>query len=52
MRWKYAVEGKGMRMNDDKRKGMKLIFGKKSSVLKVDMLVVFVVGKHCSLRCM
>ena len=51
MRWKYAVEGKGMRMND-KRKGMKLLFGKKSSVLKVDMLVVFVVGKHCSLRCM
>ena len=30
------VEGKGLMVNDDKAKGMQLLFGKKSSVLKVD----------------
>ena len=34
-RWKNAVEGKGLRVNVDKTKGMQL-FGKKSSVSKVD----------------
>ena len=35
-RWKNAVEGKGVRVNVDKTKGMQLSFGKKSSVSKVD----------------
>ena len=35
-RWKKAVEGKGLRLNVDKTKGMQLLFGKKSSVSKVD----------------
>ena len=35
-RWKNAVEGKGLRVNVYKTKGMKVLFGKKSSVLKVD----------------
>ena len=35
-RWKNAMEGKGMRVNVDKMKGMRLLFGKKSSALKVD----------------
>ena len=35
-RWKNAMEGKGMRVNVDKMKGMQLLFGKKSSALKVD----------------
>ena len=35
-RWKKAVEEKGLRVNVDKTKGMQLLFGKKSSVLKVD----------------
>ena len=35
-RWKKAVEGKGLRVNVDKTKCMQLLFGKKSSVLKVD----------------
>ena len=35
-RWKNAVEGKGLRVNVDKAKGMQLSFGKKSSVSKVD----------------
>ena len=34
-RWKNVVEGKGLRVNVDKTKGMRLSFGKKSSVLKV-----------------
>ena len=29
-RWKNAVEGKGLRVNVDKTKGMQLLFGKKS----------------------
>ena len=32
-RWKNAVEGKRLRVNVDKTKGMQLSFGKKSSVL-------------------
>ena len=35
-RWKNAVEGKGLRVNADKTEGMQLLFGKKSSVSKVD----------------
>ena len=35
-RWKNAVEGKGLRFNVDKTKGMQLSFVKKSSVSKVD----------------
>ena len=35
-RWKNAVEGKDMRANVDKRKGIQSSFGKKSSVSKVD----------------
>ena len=35
-RWKYTVEGKGLRVNVNKTKGMKLLFGKKSSFSKVD----------------
>ena len=35
-RWKNAVEGKGLWVNVDKTKGMQLLFGKKSSVSKVD----------------
>ena len=32
-----ATEGKGLSMNVDKTQGMQLLFGKKSSVLKVDL---------------
>ena len=35
-RWKNAVEGKGLKVNVDKTKGMQLSCGKKSSVSKVD----------------
>ena len=35
-RWKNTVEGNGLRVNVDKTKGMQLLFGKKSSVSKVD----------------
>ena len=35
-RWKNAVEGKGLRVNVDKTKGMQLLFGNKSRVSKVD----------------
>ena len=38
-RWKNAVEGKGLRVNVDRAKGMQLLFGKKSSVSKVRKLV-------------
>ena len=30
--WENAVEGKGLRVNVNKTKGMQLLFGKKSSV--------------------
>ena len=35
-RWENAVEGKGLRVNVDKAKGIQLLFGKKSNVSKVD----------------
>ena len=35
-RWKNAVEGKSLRVNFDKTKGMQLLVRKKSGVLKVD----------------
>ena len=40
-RWKNAVEGRGLRVNVDKTKGMQLLFGKKSSVSNVDPSGVF-----------
>ena len=39
-RWKNAMEGKGLRLNVNKTKGMQLLFGKKSRVSKVDSCVV------------
>ena len=35
-RWKNTVEGKGLKVNIYKAKGMQLLIGKKSSVSKVD----------------
>ena len=35
-KWKNAVEGKGLRVNVDQTEGMQLLFGKRSSVSKVD----------------
>ena len=35
-RWKNTVEEKGLRVNVDKTEGMQLLFGKESSVSKVD----------------
>ena len=35
-RWKNAVEGKGPRVNVNKTKAMQVLFGKKSSISKVD----------------
>ena len=35
-RWENAVEGKSLRVNVDKTKVMQFLFGKKSSVSKVD----------------
>ena len=42
--WKNVVKGKGLRLNVDKTKGMQLLFWKKSSVSKVDLLVSVVSG--------
>ena len=36
-RWKIAVEGKGLRVNVGKAKGMQLLFEKKNSVSNVDL---------------
>ena len=33
-RWTNSVEGKGLKVNVDKAKGMLLLFGKKSSISK------------------
>ena len=33
-RWTNSVEGKGLKVNVDKTKGMLLLFGKKSSISK------------------
>ena len=35
-RWKNAVEGKSLKVNVNKSKGMQLLFGTKSSISKVD----------------
>ena len=35
-RWKNALEGKTLRVNVDKTRGMRLLFGKKCNVSKVD----------------
>ena len=43
-RWKNVVEGKGLRVNVDKTKGMQLLFGKKRSVSKVILVVSVVSG--------
>ena len=52
-RWKNAVEGKGLRVNADKTKGMQLLFGKKSSVSKVDPCGVCGERVGCnSIKCM
>ena len=37
---KIQAKGKGLRVNVDKTKGMQLLFGKKSSILKVDPCVI------------
>ena len=37
---KNTVKGKGLRVNVDKTKGMQLLFGKKSIILKVDPCVI------------
>ena len=51
-RWKNAVEGKGLRVNVDKTKGMQLLLEKKSSVLKVDPCGVFGEQVGCnSIQC-
>ena len=42
------VEGKGLRVNVDKTEGMQLLFGKKSSVSKVDSCAVFSERVCCS----
>ena len=47
-RWENAVEGKSLRVYVDKTKGMQLLFGKKSSVLKVDPFVVCGVQVDCN----
>ena len=52
-RWKNAVEGKGLRVNVDKTKGMQLSSGKKSSVSKVDPCDVCGEWVGCnSIQCM
>ena len=52
-RCKNAVEGKGLKVNVDKTKGMQLSFGKKSSVSKVDPCGVCGERVGCnSIQCM
>ena len=52
-RWKNAVGGKGLRVNVDKTKGIQLLFGKKSSVSKVDPCGVCGEQVGCnSIQCM
>ena len=51
-RWKKAVKGKSLRVNVDKPKGMQLLFGKKSSVSKVDPRGVYGEWVSCnSVQC-
>ena len=53
VKWTIAVEGKGLRMNVDNTKGIQLLFGKKSSVLKVYPCVVCGQWVGCnSIECM
>ena len=50
---KNAVEGKGLRVNVDKTKGIQLLFGKKSSISKVDSCGVCGERVGCnSIHCM
>ena len=52
-RWKNAVEGKGLRVNVDKTKTIQLLFGKKSSVSKVNPFDVCGERVACnSIQCM
>ena len=50
--WKNAVEGKGLRVNVNKTKGMQLLFGKKSSASKVSEAseLVVILFNVCSVR--
>ena len=51
-RWKNAVEGKSLRVNVNKTKGMQLLYGKKSGVLKVDSCGVCGEQVNCnSIQC-
>ena len=51
-RWKNAVEGKVLRVNVYKAKGMQLLFGKKCPVSKVDLCRVFGERVSCnSIQC-
>ena len=47
-RWKNALEGKGLRVNVDKTKGIQLSFGKKSNVSKVDLCSICGEEVDCS----
>ena len=50
---KNAVEGKGLRVNVDKTEGIQLLFGKKSSISKVDSCGVCGERVGCnSIQCM
>ena len=40
-RWKCAVERKGLKVNVNRAKGIQLLFGKKSSVSKVEPCCFF-----------
>ena len=52
-RWKNAVQGKGLRVNVDKTKTIQLLFGKKSSVSKVNSFDVCGERVACnSIQCM
>ena len=47
-RWKNAMEGKSLRVNINKTKGIQLLFGKKNSVSKVDPCGVSGVRVGCN----
>ena len=50
-RWKNAVEGKGLRVNLNKTKGMQLLVGKKSHGSKVDPCGACGVCERNSIQC-
>ena len=51
-RWKNTVEGKSLMVNVDKTKAVQLLFGKKSSILKVDACDICGERVGCnSIRC-